>query len=132
MKLFIASHSQTHARALQTQLEGHGHEVVARWISMDSKFGHGLDAYTDEERTALAAMDEADVRAADALILVAEPEGRTVPGGKHVETGIAIALEKPVFVIGRKENIFHWHPRVRVLATTDDLLFALSQPTILR
>ena len=132
MKLFIASHSQTHAKTLQTQLEQHGHEVVARWITTDSKFGHGLDAYTDQERTALAAMDEADVRAADALILIAEPEGRTVPGGKHVEMGIAIALEKPIFVLGRKENIFHWHRRVRVFATTDDLLSRLCQPAPLR
>jgi hypothetical protein len=126
MKLYVASHSQPAARALKQQLEDEGHIVVARWIASDIKFGHGPDAYTDGERAALAVMDETDVRVCEALILIAEPEGRTVPGGKHVETGIALALQKPVFVLGRRENIFHWHPRVQVVTTSDDLMGLLG------
>lgn len=126
MRLYIASHSQDAARDLKATLETAGHVVIARWITTDSKFGHGVDAYTDDERAAIALMDEEDVRGVDALILIAEAEGRTVPGGKHVETGMAIALKKSVFVMGRRENIFHWHPLVRTVATTDELLGFLS------
>jgi len=127
MKLYIASHSQAKALALKEALEAVGHVVVARWIVSDTKFGHGVQAYTDDERRELAVMDEEDVRSADALILLAESEGQFVPGGKHVETGIAIALQRPVFVVGRRENLFHWHPSVTVLPSAEELVRTLGR-----
>lgn len=127
MKLYIASHSQPQALALKEVLEALGHVVVARWIVDDTKFGHGVQAYTDNERRELAVMDEKDVRSADALILLAEAEGQFVPGGKHVETGIAIALQRPVFVVGRRENLFHWHPRVTVVPSAEELVRTLGR-----
>src|SRR3954463_6640841 len=111
MRLYIASKHQDLAAALMADLISDGHDITSRWITMDSKFGFGLESYTDDERRALAPMDEADVpTAVDGLVLIAEQPGITVPGGKHVETGIALALERPVFVLGRRENVFHWHP----------------------
>lgn len=127
MKLFIASHSQKKARLLKGILEGDGHQVLARWITEDSKFASGQGAYTDKERSDLAVMDEADVRSAEGLVVIAEESGRTVPGGKHVETGMALALRKPVFVLGERENIFHWHPMVASCPTQDDLLAKLGE-----
>ena len=62
----------------------------------------------------------------DGVVLIAEPPGQMVPGGKHVETGMALVLGRPVFVIGRKENIFHWHPAVRVFADLDALMAHLG------
>ena len=127
MKLFIASRSQTSAREVMERLQAGGHVVTSRWITTDKKFHQGVEAYTDAERTAIALMDEEDVRqATDGLVLIAEPPGEMVPGGKHVETGIALAMGRPVFVIGRKENIFHWHPAVRVFADLDALLMHLD------
>src|SRR5256885_1088546 len=111
MNLYIASKHQDKAAALRERLICDGHTITARWITDDKKFCSGVAAYTDDERIALARMDEEDVRrASDGLVLIAEPEGVNVPGGKHVETGIAIALGRRVFVLGRRENIFHWHP----------------------
>jgi hypothetical protein len=127
MKVFIASHSQENARALKHKLENAGYEVVSRWVTNDHKFSSGIGAYSDAEREDLAVVDETDVRAADALVLIAEAEGVTVPGGKHVETGIAIGLRKPVIVVGRKENIFHWHPSISVVRTQDELMAALNR-----
>ncbi len=126
MMIYIASHSQPRARELKGVLESQGHVIVARWIDCDAKFGLGVGAYSDEERRALAVMDEEDVRTADALVLLAEPEGHLVPGGKHVETGMAIALQRPVFVVGRRENLFHWHPAVTLVPTVDALLPELA------
>ena len=127
MRLYIASHSQESARHLKEAVEAAGLTIVSQWITADLKFSHGAAAYSDEERIYLATMDENDVRRADALIVIAEQEGKMVPGGKHVETGIAIALNKPVIVLGRRENIFHWHPRVQIVPAVDDLLNALSR-----
>lgn len=127
MKFFIASHSREQAHELMERLQADGHEVVARWIVEDTKFHLGTEAYTDEERREIALMDEEDVRAAtDGLILIAEPMGRNVPGGKHVETGIALALNRSIYIVGRRENIFHWHPRVVVVPDSDALLNLLG------
>lgn len=127
MRIYIASHSQSRASELKRVLEGHGHVIVARWIDCDTKFGLGVSAYSDDERRALAVMDDEDVRRADALVLLAEPEGQTVPGGKHVETGIAIALGRLVFVLGRRENLFHWHPAVTPVSSVKSLLLELRK-----
>lgn len=127
MSFFIASHSQEAARRLMERLQEDGHHVCARWILSDTKFARGIESYTDEERRALAVTDEQDVRAAvDGLVLIAEPPGQTVPGGKHVETGIALALHRPVYVIGRRENIFHWHPLVQVFPDENAFLNELK------
>lgn len=127
MKLFIASHSQEEALRVKLLVSEHGHEVTSRWITDDTKFGEGLSSYTDEERIQLVLIDEEDVRAANGLVLIAEPEGRFVPGGKHVETGMALALNQPVFVLGRRENIFHWHPKVTICETDGQLIEALAE-----
>jgi len=126
VKLFIASHNRDYARLLKLELERIGHECTSRWISSDHKFG--TSDYSDEERRQLALMDEEDVRrATDGLILLAEMPGHFVPGGKHVETGMAITLGHPVYVVGRRENVFHWHPSVTVFADTEELLAHLSE-----
>jgi len=69
----------------------------------------------EEEKTRAAVENLEDVEAADLLILRAEPDRSFVPGGKHVETGAALALGKPVLVLGHPENVFHWHPLVTVV-----------------
>jgi hypothetical protein len=123
LKFFIASHSQIEAKKLRDQLVKAGHEVTSRWIIEDTKFHMSLNAYTDEERTHIAQLDEEDVRKAeDGVILIAEKKGRCVPGGKHVETGIALGLGRPIYVIGRKENIFHWHPKVTIFKDVNEFL----------
>ena len=120
---FIAAHSREAAQDLKSRLNAAGYHITSRWITEDTKFNEGIGAYSDEERRSIAEMDEEDVRAAEAgLILLAELPGKTVPGGKHVETGIAIALGRPIYVIGRRENIFHWHPSVRIFETLEQLL----------
>jgi hypothetical protein len=109
------------------RLQALGHVVTARWILSDTKFHQGLRVYSDEEKRQLTLIDEADVKAAtDGLVVIAEVEGKLVPGGKHVETGIALALGRPVYVIGRRENIFHWHPLVRIFADEEAFFKALS------
>lgn len=123
MKFFIASHSQIEAKKFQDKLIEAGHEVTSRWITEDTKFHKSINAYTDEERTRLSQLDEEDVRKAeDGLVLIAEKEGRCVPGGKHVETGIALGLGRSIYVIGRKENIFHWHPKVKNFKDVNEFL----------
>ncbi|HOW70460.1 MAG TPA: hypothetical protein PKY77_07660 [Phycisphaerae bacterium] len=127
MKVFIASHSQELASKLRDLILGRGHECTARWIVEDTRFHAGHGAYSDEERARLALMDAEDVAAADVLVLIAEEEGRTVPGGKHVETGMALAAGRPVVVWGRRENVFHWHPLVTVVKSPHEVIALIDR-----
>lgn len=50
-------------------------------------------------------------------------------GGRHVEFGIALEREIPIFVIGPRENIFHYMlTRVQHFENLDDLRAALKKP----
>ena len=43
-----------------------------------------------------------------------------VRGGRHVELGVALAVGKPVVLVGKPEHVFHSHPGVvRVDCKTD-------------
>lgn len=59
-------------------------------------------------------IDEEDVREADVVIVYAGPDGADVLRGTLVEAGMAIALGKPVVVVGVSESYGTWkhHPLV--------------------
>jgi hypothetical protein len=119
MKVYVASRSQAAGRKIRDLVRSAGHEVVSRWL--DETGYEGLPA--DEARRRRVAVDNLDdVRSADLLILRAEPDGSFVPGGKHVESGAALALGIPVIVLGPPENVFHWHPLVAIARDESEML----------
>jgi len=82
-------------------LKEHGVEITSRWLEEpDNAAALGnWDAAT---------IDLDDVRAADGMIFFSEnPTERWPRGGRHVEFGYALALNKTIVVIGPKENVFH-------------------------
>jgi len=94
-------------------LESYGHDVTSRWINGDHETSDMNSA--DAEWRRFANEDLADVRAADCMIWFSEPEkieGRN-RGGRHVEFGIALAWGIPIYVVGRKENVFHFMAEVK-------------------
>lgn len=102
--------------------EEHGHEITCGWVNGTRPLGvesYGISAVsTDAEVTAHATMDLEDIEAADALVHYTaqyiqslDPSLGSVThnlhsGGRHVETGYALAKDIPVVVIGPDENIF--------------------------
>jgi hypothetical protein len=38
-------------------------------------------------------------------------------GGRHVEFGLAVALNKRLIVVGYRENLFHWLPQVEFVSS---------------
>jgi hypothetical protein len=112
VRIYIASRSQQAGRELRTLALSLGHTVSSRWLDEARYAGMPTE---QEERVRAAVENLEDLHSADLLILRAEPDGSFVPGGKHVETGAALAWGKPVLVLGRPENVFHWHPLVTVV-----------------
>lgn len=112
-KVYVAARFERllEARGAAVELEAAGHEVVARWLAQDP--GEGYAAGAD-----VAERDLEDIAGADAVVVLTEdPDGLLVRGGHHVETGYALGLDKCVVVAGPRVNVFHWLPRVTVVAT---------------
>ena len=89
-----------------------GIEVTATWLTETHEIADGTTgaatALTDDTVARHAKTDLIDVERADLLVLfTAKSVGTEGGGGRHIETGYALALSKPVLVVGEPENIFH-------------------------
>lgn len=108
-------------------LRRYGLTVDARWFTGQHESSESQEQeMTLGQRRVAAVEDIEDLTAADALVAFTEPpnvqgDGLT-RGGRHVEFGMALALGKPVVVVGPRENVFHTLPQVRQFDDwTDDV-----------
>lgn len=91
-----------------------GHTVTSRWLDGNHEITDGRSVRgADEDRARFANEDWCDLTLADVCISFTEPpDAKASRGGRHVEFGIALALNKKCIVIGDRENVFHYMPEV--------------------
>ena len=108
-----------------------GIEITSFWLEEPHDSKIQLKDLPEEEHTAYALRDLRDIDAADALVLFAVPPTDTpIPrAGRHVEFGYALAQGLEIFVVGGKENIFHYLPWVKHVETWADALELLINRT---
>lgn len=109
------------ARKLQTL----GYEITSRWVKPDCDhvLPTGLSQQaSDEKRCQFAQEDFEDVKACDTIISLTEEPRSNTRGGRHVEFGMGVALEKRLVVIGPQETVFHHLPDILVFHTTDHFI----------
>lgn len=127
MKVYVAARMEDRLQAaeIQRDLEAAEIEVLSDWIELEGK--SPLDHSDDDETRRRAGLDLQQVAEVDVLVLFKPLDGhRNTTGGHHVETGYALALGKPVFLIGSRENVFHWHPSVREFDSTQAAIVAIN------
>jgi nucleoside 2-deoxyribosyltransferase len=122
MKVYLAAPYAARDKMLEIAevLEAKGHPVTSKWITATHEIHTGtVDAapdHTDDYLTLQATNDLLDIDEADAVLLFSASwamgelelhRHQTLSGGRHVETGYALAKNKLVIVMGEKENIFH-------------------------
>lgn len=133
MKVYLASRYSRNEemRDHADQLEQLGIHVRARWI----KGNHSADHLEGEARflasQKFAIEDYEDVCSADFLILFSDPPRTTTRGGKNVEFGVALGQNKPIFIVGPRENVFHDLPQVTRFDTWEELYEMLKKQAIL-
>ena len=123
-------------------LTSRGHVITSRWIQATHDILPGvLDAaldHTDDYTVKQVAGDLADIDAADALIVFTSAwamamgglrREQATSGGRHIETGYALAKGKRVIVVGVPENIFH-RGACTVVATLGEAWAALEEEAI--
>ncbi len=93
--------------AIAAQLEAAGHTITERWWEHEDPLDYADPANLNalEER---ATCDYLGVVTANVVVLINSKKSE----GKAVEMGIAIALFKPIILVGERTNIFHFIPSV--------------------
>lgn len=78
-------------------------------------------------RDKFARDDFRDVSMCDLCISFTEvPRSDKGRGGRHVEFGVALGMMKRVWIVGPRENIFHWLEDVRQFDTWEECRAALA------
>ena|SRR3990167_129198 len=134
LRFYIASRFQDRDDAIgyKYYLQDLGLECTSTWLT--DQDGNGTNMATlegkNEECRQRASADFKDIADADIFIVLSPRKAHgTGSGGRHVEVGYAVALGKPVFLLGHRENVFHYLPQVRVVPDVGGLLYALGLGT---
>lgn len=127
LRIYIAASSRDRALEVKAALVAANHEISSTWHDLDFL---RTSRHTVEERLEIAERDINEIGDCNVLVLLAEPPGPDgtklmCPGGKFVEAGAALALRKLVIVLGNRENMLLWHPRVQQVESLPDLLALL-------
>ena len=104
------------ARSVREKCKAAGLEVTSRWLDFSGD-SHDPQVFLEE-----ALNDYDDVRRADVLLLLNLQKRGEETSGKAVETGMALAWGKTVYMVGSWSNIFHFHPRVKRFELVEDAI----------
>ncbi len=147
MRIYLASRYSRREElcVYRVALNQLGFDVQARWLDGNHQLDNsgkpigeqgealveGNGDLTEKNavlRAKFALDDYEDVIGADAQVNFTEaPRSSANRGGRHVEFGIALALKKPVIVVGHRENIFHCLPQVQFAENFDAAILALTE-----
>ena len=98
------------------QLRAEGIEVLSAWTELDCPSSDGFTGIATERRALQAMMDVQQLVGSNVLVSFSDAAAADPRGGKHVETGIALALGKRILLVGSAENVFHNLPDVEHLS----------------
>lgn len=125
----------------RSDLETRGHRVPARWLRGEHQV-RGLAAAAAEadgpvplaQGRPFAEDDMLDLPPADALVAFTEhPGSGAARGGRRVELGVALGLryvrcaDKPIYVVGPRENVFHCLSHTQQFDTWSDFLECIDK-----
>lgn len=121
MRIYVAAPFAARAMAVEiaASLENAGHEITSTWHGStrditEGTVGLSADS-TDEEVEAHAQGDLNDIDRAHAVLHLTSnyvreyldvPHEWLTTGGRHVESGYALAKGKAVHILGEPENVF--------------------------
>lgn len=119
MKVYLAAPyaAREAIRPRAEELTRIGFKVTASWLGETHEIHGGTTGAAtdlpDAQVAVHAATDLRDIDGSDLLVaFTAKALGTDGgSGGRHVETGYAIAKGMPVLVVGEPENVFHRYPR---------------------
>ena len=118
-------------RRVRDDLTRNGFVITSRWLNGDSL--EPATASAGEQGAAarlvsIASQDLEDIDSADVIVVFNPDVARAIGrGGRHVETGYALARAKPVILVGVRSNVFHWLPDVVLIDGWEELIDTLQR-----
>lgn len=140
MRVYLAAPyaARDKVRKYADELTRIGFKVTSTWLAEEHEINDGTTGA--DQVSAYAVQDFDDIRYSDLIVVFSAwslglDSAATTSGGRHVETGFALALDKPVIVVGEPENVFHrikggWS--VDVVPTWHDAVVELSRRLVAR
>ena len=125
MKVYLAAQyaRRDELRQYRLALTSLGVTVTSRWLDERNPLNTNMGDDTTEFYIETANIDIEDIEKADAVIFFSEdPLVGVKRGGRHVEFGFSLAKGKPVYVIGPRENVFHYLDRVYHFDTFNEFI----------
>lgn len=97
-------------------LAKHGIELASSWLLTEQMPDSDVEARKDL----------LDVSAANVFVALNPAAwSNQGTGGRHVELGYALALQKPIVLRGARSNVFHHLPRIRVVDSDETMVAAV-------
>lgn len=131
-RIYVAASAPRHgsAKALAELLRKEGHDVVSDWHDQDGlnfaleSSGASMDILATRYEGE-SVRDVLQVRMADILVVITGDQ--QTRGGRHTELGIALDRGCAVYLLGPREQVFHYHPDVRVVSSAIELVETLAK-----
>jgi hypothetical protein len=100
----------------------HKFGVVSRWLDSEERPADPDAAFIYNQQAAW--VDLADIITSDVFVGFTDfPSCGYYSGGRQVEFGYALSLpDKPICIVGPRENVFHHLPRVKVFESFTEFL----------
>src|SRR2546430_1117245 len=131
LKIYIAApwKSKDQMASIATSVEALGHVITKKWWTVEDT------KESDPQGPAILMQQAADdlegVRNADLVLVI----NSTKSEGKAFEQGAAIALGKPILIVGKRvefsQNVFHYLPSYYWVNTIEDALKMLERAKFL-
>ena len=118
------------ANRLAKYLKSKGYSITSRWLgrikkNLDPNYDYSKDrGFSEDEGRNQALADIADIQDSQVVVVLNSAKSE----GKVVEQGIALAMRKPIVVLGRRTNVFQYlgPPRVHIAKTKKQVLKILK------
>lgn len=108
-----------------------GHDVTSRWIDGGARRPEFKGRSFQDVSEIVAVEDLEDLAKSDAVLSFTgngkSTKKKPPKGGRHVEFGAGLALNKWSVVIGEPEHAFHWLPNVERYASFEEFLDSLEE-----
>lgn len=131
MRIYLMARYARHPemRKYRDELEALGYVVTSRWINGGHELPGSIGGDIPLEYGRRYALEDWD-DLADADVCIGFTEHEDVPnrgrGGRHVEMGAALGMEKRVIIVGPRENVFCYLPQVEVCGRWEEAKNALQ------
>lgn len=128
---YLASRSEDrdHIKLVARKLRNKGIAITSRWLRYGGMVYQNLEKMSEADAMRMVAVhDLSDIDDAD-LVIVFSPKHalRIGTGGRHFECGYAYGTGKPIVVVGKPGNAFHYLPGIPVIDEKDLINYILSK-----